>query len=474
MSPLPQSPLCPRPLSPSPSRLHGWPRVQVVLVVWALCCVLGCKLEEVDNMPPVDSLYFPSSLAYVERPGGEEGILLVANANIDKRYKHGSFVAVDLAALGEGGLPAFGEAEGPPALIRTLNIRPENALKVSSFAGRMGVYPLPGGGVRVFLPARSEGALLHIIEMDAPGAEGALNMRCVPTPAKDASNCTSTALSLTANERTKTGLPRAPAPGFAAVSPEGEVWITHLNAADSPVHSDKGYASYAVRLSAAEPQLTDNAFMPIGLFPADTALPLGEWVLLTGRSGAPVLRMLSKTGGEVVDAGIENSLRVSEGRDVVVSSDGKQIFLLGRYPDMLLVLRVEGPSEPSSPPSLRVVRELSLPEAPVSLHALRREGRGDLVAIVSSGSSALSFYDQDAGILTGQLTALGEGPFSVASSLRGRGARLFVSNFSTGRIAVVDVVDLMRPQEARLVAFLGKPQACLMQDNAQGCEEEAP
>jgi len=440
-----------------------------LLVLLGLGWALGCQLQEVNSMPPIDAFYFPSSLAYVERAGEEEGILLVANANFDKRYKHGSFVAVDLLALGGGGLPAFGETEGIPKRIRELNIRPENALKVSSFSGRMGVHPLPEGGMRFFLPSRSEGALLHVMDMDAPNAEGVLNLRCALKPEKEESDCTRTALSLTANEETKTGLPRAPSPGAAVVS-EGDVWITHMDAADSPANSLKNHVSYAVHLSAEKPRLTDDAFKPIGTFPSDTALPLGEWVLLTGRGDAPALRLLPKAGGEVVNANIESSLNIGEGRDLLLSSDKKQIFLLGRYPDMFLVLRLE---ENRFPPSLQVIRSIPLPGAPATLHRLERKGQGDLVAIVSSGSSALSFYDQDAGILTGQLTSLGEGPFSIASSRRkdGAGARLFVGNFSDGRIAVVDVEDLKRPQNLRLVAFLGKSQECLVKEDKTKCEE---
>jgi len=443
-----------------------------MLVVWGICWALGCTLEEFNNMPPLDAFYFPSSVAYIEREGGEEGILLIANANFDKRYKHGSVVAVDLSALGEGGLPAFGETEGLPKHIRELNIRPEDALRVSSFSGRLGFYPLPGGeGLRFFLPSRSEGALLHVIDMDMPHeVGGALNLRCFPKPRKEESDCTQTALSLTANEKTKTGLPRAPSPGFAVVSPDGEVWLTHMDAADSPTGSTANHVSYAVRLSAMEPQLTNDAFMPIGTYPSDTALVLGDWILLTGRGGAPVLRMLSTTErGRIEDANIESSLRVSEGRDLVLSSDRREIFLLGRYPDLFLVLRL---NETTSPPSVQVAREIPLPEGPMALHILKREGQGDLVAILSSGSSALSFYDQDAGILTGQLTVLGQGPFSMASSKRGGGARLFIGNFSDGRIAVVDMMDLKRPQDARLVAFLGKSQECLIQgDDSAKCEE---
>ncbi|MCL2178722.1 MAG: hypothetical protein FWC28_05010 [Proteobacteria bacterium] len=442
-----------------------------VLLLLGICWALGCKLEEYNSMPPLDAFYFPSSLTYIERAEGGEGILLVANANFDKRYKHGSVVAVDLLALGEGGLPAFGEVEGVPKQIRELNIRPENALRVSSFTGRMGAYALPGGGaLRFFLPSRSEGALLHVMDMDIPRGVEALHLRCVPKPAKEESDCTQTALSLTANEEVaaKKGLPRAPSPGFAVVSPEGEVWLTHIDAADSPVGTAENHISYAIRLSAMEPQLTDEAFIPIGAYPSAAALVLGEWILLTGRGGAPVLRMLSKVEeGRVENANVESSLRISEGRDIVLSSDRKQVFLLGRYPDTFLVLYL---NESTSPPSLQVVREIPLPEGPNALHILQREGQGDLVAILSSTSSALSFYDQDAGLLTGQLAFVGKGPFSIASSKRGGGARLFIGNFGDGRIAVVDVVDLKRPQDARLVAFLGKSQECLVQDTE--CEEE--
>jgi hypothetical protein len=55
----------------------------------------------------------------------------------------------------------------------------------------------------------------------------------------------------------------------------------------------------------------------------------------------------------------------------------------------------------------------------------------------------------------------------------GTGARLFIGNFSDGRIAVVDIVDLARPQNLRLVAFLGKSQECLLQGKEK-CEEERP
>jgi hypothetical protein len=39
--------------------------------------------------------------------------------------------------------------------------------------------------------------------------------------------------------------------------------------------------------------------------------------------------------------------------------------------------------------------------------------------------------------------------------------RVFVSNFTDGRVAMIDVVDLTRPQDARIVGYLGAAQTCV-------------
>ena len=53
---------------------------------------------------------------------------------------------------------------------------------------------------------------------------------------------------------------------------------------------------------------------------------------------------------------------------------------------------------------------------------------------------------------------------------RGNGARFFVSDFGDGRVAVVDVPELDRAQDARLVAHLGESQLCLTQaSQTAGC-----
>jgi hypothetical protein len=106
---------------------------------------------------------------------------------------------------------------------------------------------------------------------------------------------------------------------------------------------------------------------------------------------------------------------------------------------------------------------------------LPRAGRGDLVAITCTGAGVLAIYDDDAGDLVAQVGALGLQPFGVDADFRGDGVRLFVSAFSDGRVAVVEVPDLARPQGARLVAHIGRQQLCLTRSaTTAGCTEEAP
>ncbi|MGV3620136.1 MAG: hypothetical protein ACO1OB_04935, partial [Archangium sp.] len=56
---------------------------------------------------------------------------------------------------------------------------------------------------------------------------------------------------------------------------------------------------------------------------------------------------------------------------------------------------------------------------------------------------------------------IGSQPAYIAVDNRGTSARLYVSNFLDGRIAIVDIPDLARPQSARLVGHIGRQQGCL-------------
>jgi hypothetical protein len=111
-----------------------------------------------------------------------------------------------------------------------------------------------------------------------------------------------------------------------------------------------------------------------------------------------------------------------------------------------------------------------------------RPGRSDLVIITCSGGAVaaqggataagvLALYDDDVGNLVGQVPNIGLQPDSLAVDVRPPGScpgdpsasclRVFVSNFTDGRVAMIDVPDMNRPQDARLRGYLGAAQTCV-------------
>jgi hypothetical protein len=67
---------------------------------------------------------------------------------------------------------------------------------------------------------------------------------------------------------------------------------------------------------------------------------------------------------------------------------------------------------------------------------------------------------------------VGTQPFGLAVDQQGNAARLFVSSFGDGRVAVLEIPDLLRPQGLRLVTQLGKSQACLTGSNTCSGEDQ--
>jgi hypothetical protein len=99
------------------------------------------------------------------------------------------------------------------------------------------------------------------------------------------------------------------------------------------------------------------------------------------------------------------------------------------------------------------------------------------VVVTSSTAGVVSIYDDDAGRLVSQISGVGSQPFGIAvqpadptapDPAARNVARVFVSNFGDGRVAVIDV-DVVQPERSRLVAHLGKAQTCLLQGNDASC-----
>ncbi len=476
--------------------------------VFALLAMAGCAPQIAGRPPPAGSFYFPSGIwfqHFVTADGSLGDYLYVANANYDKRYDSGSLAVVKLSTV--PGLPAIGAGVSPSGPVQLENLGPDFAhVYIQSFAGEMAAYVRqPGDPIRLFVPTRAEGDLLEIV--DALGS----SLTCL----NGGTNCLDPTLSLTTMETRGSGKPRAPEPIGVAVmsnaqcaSPagpcDGEVLVTHLKAADSPPKSNRSLETYLVRLTASRPQIDtslppDGSFVSLGFVsagaPITSSVAFGSrFAYLSSRyltsSGTMVFaldrRKLNQTYPPLYNAFLELTYQTLESRGLAIGKDETRLYVAGRSPDSLVVARIIDST--GDVPLLRVARGVSLPDGPNQVKVIprqQRDGRmevalppctglpgcaprGDLVLVTSSTAGVLSIYDDDAGRLVAQINGVGSQPFGIAVQPVGALARVFVSNFGDGRIAVIDV-DVARPERTMLVAHLGKAQTCLLQENDASC-----
>lgn len=458
------------------------PFVPVALL--ALGAVSACQISSSANPLPKEFFYFPTGLVHADSTAAPDGVLYVANANIDKRYEAGSVVAINLSRVGApgDGLPSFGGAGAvtAPKQIPALNIEAPGVVSVTSFAGDMAARSLLTGGLHLFVPSRSEGSKLQGLVASPLSIAGAQpELSCLTPATSESRDCGALAPSLVVNENNETATPRAPSPIGVAVSAAGDVYVTSAQHADSPRGSGLAAHAYVVRVDAQNPTVDNSNFIDLGLGPTSAVATGARWAYVTGRfstyNNATVFYVLRLVGrdGTVVPAGLENEFRVADARGVDLVRDESRIYIAGRFPDTLIVASIVGAQ--TSAPTLHVVRSVPLPEGPQVVKVLERAGRGPVVAVTSTTAGVVSFYDDDSGQLASQVFGVGLQPYGISVDFKGAGARLYVSNFGDGRIAVIDIADLGRPQEARLVAHLGASvQVCLSRANKDATCEGAP
>jgi hypothetical protein len=479
----------------------------------AALLLVSCDTTPEPRPPPSTRLVYPSGLAFWRPEGGPStnGYLYVASANFDKCYDSGAVAALDLDALG---VRPFGAPftrtveEDRGTLLLELGVGTQSYVQIQSFAGEMALWAPPGRPPRLFVPSRAEGSLLHAIDVGADG----LSLTCVQGLGRD---CRPGALSLLdVPGATEDGLPSAPGPVGVTVertNPDSRVWVTHSELV-GPAESirEAEFQSYLVSLPAADPSrdaLGVGSFAPLGtngrLAGAAHAAALGgRYVYVSGRNSSStqlgalparfILRLVDRnTPDRVLESDVELVYSVREARGVavvqrpsaadptVLDPNRERIYLLARGPDTLLVMDVENALQDL--PTIRVVTALPLPEGSSEVEVIPRTlGRGNIVAVTGSGDEAVALFDEEVGQLVAQVL-VGEQdpsqpaqPFGLAADVRGNSARLFASTFGDGRVAVIDIPDLDRPQDARLVARLGPRQ---LRDPRQGtsvCQETSP
>lgn len=440
-----------------------------------LPCILAllataCSIEAIERPPPLDRFVHPVSVVHRAVEGSPQGVLYVASANFERCYDQGSVLAVDLSRVAtEDGttlppLGALGSGSGSGApQLTNLNVAEGSQAIIQSFAGDMVLWER-AGAPRLFVTTRSDASLLNVIDLPQP-LQPQLTQAVSLENVQGASN----------------GQPRAPSPMGLAVTEDGDLWVTHLEAADSPANSRQNFQSYAVRLSAESPQPTAAGFFPLA--PQGLGLALGgaqgvaigsRYVFIGGRflpgltgdvSGSSrfLVRLLDRRQPtNLSDPQLEFTYSALDVRglalDENVSAGTARLYVVAREPDTLLVVDVRNST--GSRPRLSVVAAVPLPYGPSQVALVRRASGSPLVAVSCSIAGAVVLYDPDVGQIIAQVGEVGLQPHGLAvqSSTGFTAARLFVTNFSDGRVAVIDIRDLTRPQEARLVAHLGARQ----------------
>lgn len=473
----------------------------------------SCDITREPRPPPSTRLVYPSGIAFWRPAEGPSinGYLYVASANFDKCYDSGAVSALDLDAIG---VRPFGTPftqsveEDRGTLIENLGVGAQSSVQIESFAGEMALWSPAGRTPRLFVPTRAEASFLQAVDVGPDG----LTLTCAQ--GGTGRDCREGALSLIDVPGATNGTPAAPSPVGVSVDsddPEARVWVSHTELVGPEASGNEAqFQSYLATIPASDPSrdaLGVGNFVALGtngrLAGAAHATAIGgRYVYASGRNSSStqlgalpkrfILRLVDRTAPErVLESDIEAVYAVREARGVAVvqlpsaanptqlDPNRERVYLLARGPDTLLVLDVENAL--SEFPTLRVVTALPLPAGSAEVEVIPRTvGRGNIVAVTGSGDETVVLYDEEVGQLVAQVLVGDENPsqpsqpFGLTADVRGNSARLFASTFGDGRIAVIDIPDLERPQDARLVARLGAPQ---LRDPRQGtsvCQETAP
>ncbi|MDP2270867.1 MAG: hypothetical protein Q8N23_22300 [Archangium sp.] len=463
-----------------------------------LLLLAGCPETSGANAPPIDRLYFPVGIAHVDVAGSTEGVLFVANANSNKRYATGSVVALQLDLLG---LPELSVDAGAPSILRLTDLKmtETQSVQIASFASELAVQPISATEYRLYVPTRSEGMNAYQLAARIEGTTPVLS--CVDATGQDCSGKGTsmtpkvfdgidagvqwplTPFGVAAANRTCATTAECCATGDSCGRtceagrcldanrlPFADVWVSYAPRSDaSALLNGRALIGHVARLDSDDFTFKTENLIPIGPGGSNSVAVAGSWVYVTGRilNPAPNLLRLVNREGVVLSTALESLFRVSDSRSITVSSDGQRLFIVGRVPDTLLVATI---TNQNSVPTLNFVRGVPLCDAPNDAKVIPRAGRGDLVAVTCTASGTVVLYDDEVGDLVAQLPGVGAQPYSLAVDVRGNAARIFVSTYGDGRIAVIDVPSLDRPQAARIVATLGETEVCLTQgESSPGC-----
>lgn len=472
-----------------------------------LLLAVACNQDLVARPPVETRLYYPTGVAFVlpASPDGGLGRLYVASSDFDRRFDVGWVTAVDLAQVRSPDgrtLPLPGAAVAPPPDGGSDQGRPvqfdQLATTVASIvhiAPFAGLATVDDAGTRLFVPSRSEGDELAIMDLTPP-ADGGVPLRCFFSGGND---CTVDALQL-ALEQTPGdfGIPAAPEPYSVTLAPDSdEIYVTHLKPASSPAQSATNLENFLVTLHqsdldaaratwtpAAGYIVPDSAFSTLGRGASNSIVVTPDFLYVSGRAKLAstdpdvLLRVVDRASNLIAFPQLQLVWASVDARGLQLRPDGQRLYLAVDNPATLLVVDVSAPPAAELAPTFTLVRAVPLPEGPNDVKLLTRTGRAPLVVVSCSVDGSLAFYDDDLGQIAALVPGVGALPFGIAIDRRDDFARLYVSNFGDGRIAVVDVPLSVTAAGGRLVprlvAHIGPKQYCLLETDDRNCVDTTP
>jgi hypothetical protein len=493
--------------------------IQVVSALASLLLLAVACNRELTARPPVESrLYYPSGVAFAPAPDGGLGRLFVANSNFDRRFDIGWVTAIDLGQVrtsaddGARALPLPGDPvppppdggsdQGRPVQFVDLATDPRSIVKIASFAG---LATVDDARTRLFVPSRSEGDELAIMDI-TPSTDGGTPIRCFFSGGTD---CTEDALRLAlAQDPGQAGVPAAPQPYSVALSPplpdgspDDRIYVTHLRPAGSPAGSSNNLQNFLVTLHQSDLDaarasyatggryiVPDSAFAAIGRGSSNSVVVTTDFLYVSGRAKIVntdpdvLLRIVDRQANLVAFPLLQLIWASVDARALQLRpGDGlrpPRLYLAVDNPAALLVLDVIEPVGQLLPPTLVLVRGVPLPAGPNDVQLLPRTGRAPLVVVSCALDGSLAFYDDDLGQIAALVPGVGAVPFGIAVDLRDQFARLYVSNFGDGRVAIVDVPLSVEAAGGRfsphLVGHVGQKQYCLLATDDRNCVDTTP
>jgi len=476
-------------------------------LVSTLLLAVACN-QDLKARPPVETrLYYPTGVAVVPPADPDAGLgrLYVANSNFDRRFDVGWVTAVNLdqirtpdgrtLPLPGGALvppPDGGSDQGRPVQFTDLATTPESIVTMASFAG---LATVDDAGTRLFIPARSEGDELAVMDITQP-ADGGVPLRCFFSGGTD---CTVDSLRLAVlQDPGQIGIPAAPQPYSVTLAPDSDqIYVTHLRPASSPAQSVNNLENFLVTLHQGDLDraraswatdggyvVPDSAFSSIGRGASNSIMVTRDFLYVSGRAKLVatdpdvLLRVVDRSSNLIAYPQLQLVWASVDARALQLRPDGQRLYLAVDNPAALLVIDIAAPPQEELAPSFTLVRAVPLPAGPNDVQLLTRTGRAPLVVVSCSVDGSLAFYDDDLGQIAALIPGVGAVPFAIAIDRRGDWARLYVSNFGDGRIAVVDVPLAESAADGRLaphlIAHVGPKQYCLLATDDRNCVDPSP